>query len=75
MCCVCVFVFCIYIDRTHLYIMCIIYTVEVEEEVVVEEEEVVVDVVSGVIVLIVRPLVRKSTVVFFLSSHSIYIPK
>ena len=57
--CVCVFVFCIYIDRTHLYIMCIIYTVEVEEEVVVEEEEGVVDVVSGVIVLIVRPLVRK----------------
>ena len=36
---------------------------------VVEEEEVVVDVVSGVIVLIVRPLVRKSTAVF-LSFHT-----
>lgn len=67
---VCVCVLHIYIDRTHLCIICdIIYTGEVEEEVVVEEEEVVVDVVSGVIVLIVRPLVRKSTAVF-LSFHT-----
>ena len=36
---------------------------------VVEEEEVVVDVVSGVIVLIVRPLVRKS-IAGFLSFHT-----